>query len=248
MSFSFSCAVPTVMRIAPASPSELPARTSTPRSRRPRPPSPRPGRDPRDPRWPTAPTRNWRRTRPPTDQGHASSSMSARRSATVRVTRHSTSSWWRSASTAAAWAAALSVEGLADLIDGDAEILRAAQAVADAQAGQPVDLGEGAQEHEVGEAAEQVDGGERVPDGERVLAVGLVEDDADVARDALRKAWMSREIERGRRRVVGIADEDQTGGHGDLGGHGVEVMARLGVERALRRPAPPRRRPGVGTR
>jgi hypothetical protein len=68
---------------------------------------------------------------------------------------------------------------------------------------------------------------------ERVLAVGLVEDHADVARNALQEGLDLLQRQRGGRGVVGIADQDEPRGDGHLGGQGVEVVAVLGVERDL---------------
>ncbi len=73
-------------------------------------------------------------------------------------------------------------ERLAHLVDRAREVLRAAQREADAQPAETVDLGEGAQQHEVGMAVEQLDRGVGVVE-QVELAVGLVEDHADVRGD-----------------------------------------------------------------
>ena len=117
-------------------------------------------------------------------------SSSSSRAAIVSSTRRRTSSWWRRASVAAACAATLAEERLADLVDGGAEGLRAAQREPDAQPGEAVDLREGPQQDEVGMGVEQVDG--RVGVVERVeLAVGLVDDHADVSGTRSTNAAMS---------------------------------------------------------
>ena len=182
--------VPNVTRSAPSRPRASPARTSTPRSARPRTTrastsaasSPSPGGRTRR----SSPAT--RRARCPSSRSPSSSSM---RSAIVRSTRAVTSSWWCSASTAGGLRGGVAEERLAHLVDRGAEVLGAAQGEADAQPAQPVDLREGPQEHEVRVPLEQVE--RRVGVVEHVeLAVGLVEDHADVARDAARRTPRSR--------------------------------------------------------
>jgi hypothetical protein len=127
-------------------------------------------------------------------------------------------------------------ERLADLVDRGAQLAGAAQPVAGAQSRQPVGLGEGAQQHQVGVAAQQVDGGVGVAEGERELAVGLVEDHRAVAGDALQERLDLIQGQGGRGGVVGVADDHQSRGDGELGGHRLQVVAVLGIQRDLHRP------------
>ena len=79
-------------------------------------------------------------------------------------------------------------------------------------------------------ALEQVD--RRVGVVEQVeLAVGLVEDHATSGGTRSTNAAIVVERQRGARRVVGVADDDQPRGDRDLGGHRVEVVAVAVVER-----------------
>ena len=178
---SFSRSVPTVTRSAFSRPSEPPARTSTPRSRSPVTTSPLD-----DPVGEPEPDEvGVGLGDPQAEPAHVVDERAAggdrlHDAPLDLVLVH------RSASTAAAWAAAVQVERLADLVDRDAEILGAAQRVADAQAGEPVDLGEGPQQHEVRVPAQQLDRGVGVAERQRELAVGLVEDHAHVRRDLCR--------------------------------------------------------------
>jgi hypothetical protein len=79
-------------------------------------------------------------------------------------------------------------------------------------------------------ALEQIE--RRVGIVERVeLAVGLVDDHADVARHTLDERGHGLGGQRGRRGVVGVADDDQARGRGDLLRHGIEVVLVAVVER-----------------
>ena len=154
------------------------------------------------------------------------------RSATVSVTRSSTSSWWASASTAAAWASALQKNGWRTWSSARGSSSRAAQREADAQAAQAVDLGEGPQQHQVGVRVEQLQRGVGVV--ERVeLAVGLVKDHAHVRRHLGEEVGDVRQRHGGAGGVVGVADDHQPRGDGDLAQHRAQVVA------LARRRAPP---------
>ncbi len=63
------------------------------------------------------------------------------------------------------------------------------------------------------------------------LAVGLVEDHADLRRYLLDERADLREPDRGARRVVRVADDRQSRGDGDLAEHRGQVVTLLGVER-----------------
>ena len=120
-------------------------------------------------------------------------------------------------------------ERLAHLVDRRAELLGAAQGEAHPQPAQAVDLGERAQEDEVRVVAQEVDGGVGVVQrGE--LAVGLVHDHAHVGRDALHQFRQRGRRHGGAGRVVGVADDQQAGGHRHRLGQRVEVVAVVGVE------------------
>src|SRR5437867_2910386 len=73
------------------------------------------------------------------------------------------------------------------------------------------------------EGGEEVDGRVGVV-VELELDVGLVEDDRDVAGQPLAERPDLRRREVGAGRVVRVADEDELGRRGDLGGHRVEVV------------------------
>ena len=123
-------------------------------------------------------------------------------------------------------------ERLADLVDGGAEVLRAAEAEADAQPAEAVDLGEGAQQDEVRVPLEQADRLVRVLQDVE-LGVGLVEDHGDVRRDVGDERLDVLERQRGRGRVVRVADDDEPRGDGDLLAHLVQVVLVVGVQRDL---------------
>ena len=126
-------------------------------------------------------------------------------------------------------------ERLAHLVDRRPQLVGAAQRVADAQPAEPVDLRERAQQHEVRVLLQQVDRVGGVLE-QAELDVGLVEDHADVPRDAGHELRDLVQRQRGRGRVVRVADDQQPGGGGDLLAHRFEVVAMLGVERDLDRP------------
>ena len=113
-------------------------------------------------------------------------------------------------------------ERLAHRVDRGAEVRRAERG-ADPQPGQAVALAEGAQDDQVGDLGEQVD--RRVGIVVRLeLDVGLVEDHRHPRRHLLEEGG-----DRGGRvmrpgRVVRVADDQQLGRRGHLGGHRVEVV------------------------
>ncbi len=82
-------------------------------------------------------------------------------------------------------------ERLAHLVERARQLARAAQREADAQPAEAVDLREGPQQHEVGVAREQLDRGVGIVE-QVELAVGLVDDHADVRRHLARRSPRSR--------------------------------------------------------
>ena len=149
-------------------------------------------------------------------------SSTVTRSTIVRSTRRVTSSEWRTASAGGRLGDGVDAERLAHGVDRGAE-RRRAERVADPQAGEPVDLGEGPQQDQVRELAAQVDGRVGVV-VELELDVGLVDDHRDVLGDALAELGDPRRRQVGRGRVVRVADDQQLGRRGDLGEHRVEVV------------------------
>ena len=171
---------------------------------------------------PATPSRSSPGCRRRRDPARVSSSSIQRRSTTFHSTRRATSSWWRSASVAAACARWLTENGWRTR---STAALNSSEPSAkpDAQAGEAVGLGERAQDHEVVEAAQQVERGVRVLDGLE-LDVGLVEDHEHVRRDALeqRADRVAREVRAGR--VVRVADQHQPRLLGDRGRHRIQVV------------------------
>ena len=107
---------------------------------------------------------------------------------------------------------------------------------ADAQAGQPVGLGEGAQHGHVGAVTVEVDavGDAGIAD---VLAVGLVEDDQAVAGNPVEEIDELRLADHGAGRVVGVAHQDEPGARGDRRGHGRQVVRLIAQRHPDRRRA-----------
>ena len=118
-------------------------------------------------------------------------------------------------------------------------------AVAHAQSGEAVRLGEGPQDHDVGVLAVHGDAVHGVA-GAHEFLVGLVDDHHDVGRNGVDEALRFLGRQDGPGGVVGRAQQDHPGPRGDRGGHGVQVMrARrpsAGSGRSRRRPV--RRRSG----
>ena len=163
-----------------------------------------------------------------------SPSSSPIRSARLRSTRRATSSWWLSASSAAAWAAALQKNGWRTWSTAVRKSSDPQSAKPTRRPQQPVDLRERPQQHEVRVLLEQRDRLVGVLEDVE-LAVGLVEDHGDVARDVGDERRDLLERQRGRGRVVRVADDDQPRGDGDLLAHLREVVAVLGVDGHLDR-------------
>ena len=118
-------------------------------------------------------------------------SSTSTRATIVRSTRALTSSWWRSASIAAAWAAALQKKGWRTWLTAVTNSSEPHSAKPTRRPAEAVDLREGPQQHDVAMALEQVE--RRVGVVEQVeLAVGLVDDHADVAGAPARRRPRSR--------------------------------------------------------
>ena len=120
-------------------------------------------------------------------------------------------------------------ERLAHGVDGGAK-RRRAERVADPQPGEPVDLGEGAQQDQVREPAPEVDRRVGIV-VELELDVGLVDDHGDVVGDPLEQLPDPRRRQVGGGRVVGVADDQDLGRGGELGDHRVEIVGVIAVER-----------------
>ena len=160
-------------------------------------------------------SRSWPGSRPARRPSARRPSSSSMRSATVRSTRSSTASWWLSASTAAACAArcrrTAGAPGRRRAGSSSSRTARSRRAARTARrpwrrcaaargwgGGQQVERGVGVVEHVE-------------------LAVGLVEDHADVrGAPAPTNAAISASGSAVRRRVVGVADDDQARRGGDL--------------------------------
>ena len=97
------------------------------------------------------------------------------------------------------------VPHLADRLDD----VRRADAVADAQPGEPVDLREGAKDEDARPQVEVLLDAVRVVRLLDVLEVRLVEDGQDVVRDALEEAVRPRRADHRPGRVVGVAEVDE---------------------------------------
>ena len=95
-------------------------------------------------------------------------------------------------------------------------------AVADAESGEAVDLRESAEREDVVVLAEERERVGKIA-ALGVLAVGLVEDDEDVARNFLEEGREFCGTESGAGGIVGIGDVDDTGLRSDGGGDGVEI-------------------------
>ena len=102
--------------------------------------------------------------------------------------------------------------------------------VADAQAGEARDLREGADRHRTRSAR---DPAERVGEirAAREVDVGLVDQQHDVVGQARREAVEGRGADARAGRVVRVADHHDARALGDRGGHRVEVVDEIGVER-----------------
>ena len=96
-------------------------------------------------------------------------------------------------------------------------------AIAKAQPGEAVDLGECAHQEQVRLLA-GADLGHKIERLVEELDIGLVQGDQDVGRDCVNEADESLVADAGPGRVVGIGDEDHTGRRGDGGEHGIEVV------------------------
>ncbi len=117
------------------------------------------------------------------------------------------------------------VEGLAGALEDFDEFGRA-EAVADAEAGEALDFGKGAEDDDVAASADILQGVGGIVDE---FVVGFVEDDDDVGWDLVHEAVDLLLGDEGAGGVVGVGDEDFFGVRRDGGGHGIEVVDEAGV-------------------
>jgi len=117
------------------------------------------------------------------------------------------------------------VEGSAELVHfGDERGM--ADTIADAETGEAIDFGEGAQGEDVVVLAEEFEGiGEIGALG--VLAIGFIEDDKDIAGNFFEKGGEFGGAESGAGGVIGIGDVNDAGLRGDGSGDGVEIESEI---------------------
>jgi hypothetical protein len=117
------------------------------------------------------------------------------------------------------------VEGLAGALEDFDEFGRA-EAVTDAEAGEALDFGEGAEDDDIAAGSHVLQGVGGIVDE---FVVGFVEDDDDVGWDLVHEAVDLLLGDEGAGGVVGVGNEDFFGVRRDGGGHGVEVVNEAGV-------------------
>ena len=119
----------------------------------------------------------------------------------------------------------IDIEGLTHLVQRHPEF-GGAQAVADAQPAQPVDLGEGAQHDDVLVGGLELQSVLAV--GRRhELVVGLVDHDQHVTGDGLDQPCDLGHRDVGTGRVVGVAHDDHLGARRDRGDHRLEIVREI---------------------